>query len=164
MNRTIISAASVAFLSMVLAPSHAAAQIKGQFSYESLVDCEKPNIKNYPIRGEGTAVLSADSKATLRMRSGLSGYTRIDTKLGEKKQDFRGTTTELRVSGNNSLRATREYTNNFLIAELKFVGPNCRLKIQHKLKPGKKLYTFTTPLGEALCSNIRMTKVECSAL
>ncbi len=162
MNRNAITLAATLTLLAVFMPVHAHAQIKGKFSYESIADCERPNIKNYPIRGEGTATLSNDKTATLRMRSGLSGYTRLDAKLGEKKQDYRGAITELRVVGNHSLRATREYTNNFIIAE--FTGPNCRLKIVHKLKPGKKLYTFNTPLGEAVCSNIRITKTECSAL
>ena len=156
--------AAIAALVAFTAPASAQEQIKGQFSYEAIADCERPKIKNYTIKGEGVATLSADKSATLRMRSGLSGYTRYNVKLGEKTADDKGNAMQLRVTGNHSLRATREYPNSIITAELRFVGQACNITLRHRLKPGKKVYLLPTPLGEAICTNVRISKATCKAL
>lgn len=140
----------------------AEAQIKGRFSYDAVLDCEKPRLTNFPIHVEGTASMSADKSASLHQRVGVIGFSRIDAKLGQKLKDHRGHETELRVTGSNSLRATKEYTNNIAYADLRFVGQACKLSIKMKLKPGKAFYTISTPLGEAQCSKFRIVKTECS--
>ena len=34
--------------------------IRGRFRYEGIANCQQPAVRNFPIHGEGTAVLSAD--------------------------------------------------------------------------------------------------------
>lgn len=164
MKRFLVSAFLASVLASAFGIAPAAAQIKGRFSYDALIDCEKPRLRNFPIHVEGTASMSADRSASLHQRSLVGGYSRIDAKLGQKLKDHRGHETELRVTGRSSLRATKEYTNNVAYADLRFIGQACKLDIKMKLKPGKTFHTLNTPLGEAHCSKIRIVKTECSVV
>jgi hypothetical protein len=68
----------------------------------------------------------------------------------------------LHVLGRHSLRAVREYPNNIVVVDLKVTGTSCTIKIENRLKPGKRQYTFTTPLGLAYCDKPKITKTSCS--
>ncbi len=70
----------------------------------------------------------------------------------------------LHVAGRHTLRAIREYPNNNLIVTLTIIRNSCSIKVESRLKPGRKQYTFQTAIGLAYCSQPRLVKAECSVI
>jgi hypothetical protein len=158
------SAFLVALLAICIAffPEESSAQIRASFSYDAVANCTKPNVRNYPIHGEGTGKLSVDRNASLDFHSNVSGRETYNVKLGAPPSAAREGSASLRVLSRRSLRAVRDYPNNIVVVDLKVNGTSCTIKIENRLKPGKKQYTFTTPLGLAYCDKPQITKTSCT--
>jgi hypothetical protein len=147
---------------LALFPEESFAQVQAHFSYDAIANCEKPNVRNYPIHGEGTGKLSTDRNASLALRSNVGGWESYNVQLGAPAAVARGGSASLHVLGRHSLRAVREYPNNIVVVDLKVTGTSCTIKIENRLKRGKRQYTFTTPLGLAYCDKPKITKTSCS--
>jgi hypothetical protein len=160
----------IAFLVAVIAvgaaflPEESCAQVQAKFSYEALANCEKPHVRNYPIHGEGTGKLSLDRSASLDFQSNVGGRETYDVKLGGPPAAARAGSASLHVMGRHSLRAVRDYPNNILVVDLRVVGTSCTMRIENRLKPGKRQYTFPTPLGMAYCSRPQIIKTSCAEI
>jgi hypothetical protein len=141
----------------------AGTQVRARFAFDALATCTQPPVQAFPVHAEGTAMLSVDRTATLEMDSSIQGRETYTAKLGAKPTEALGGSASLRVLGKHTLRAVREYPNNLIIATMTLVGKSCRLRIDHRLKPGKRQYTFTGSAGVAVCSKPRMTHTECTA-
>jgi hypothetical protein len=135
--------------------------VRARFSFDALANCQKPAVQNYPIHAEGTGMLSGDRSATLDMQSNVEGRVRYSATLGAKPNEAPGGSTSLRVAGRHTLRAIREYPNNSIVVYMTVIGNACAMKIENRLKPGKRQYTFYGNLGIAYCSKPRITHTEC---
>jgi hypothetical protein len=160
------SALLVALLAIWIAflPEESFAQVQAQFSYDAVVNCAKPNLRNHPIHGEGTGKLSTDRSASLDFHSNVSGRETYNVKLGGPAAAAREGSASLRVLSRKSLRAVRDYPNNTVIVDLMVVGTSCTIKIANRLKPGKSQYTFTTPFGLAYCDKPQIIKTSCTSI
>jgi len=161
---------STAYVTMALAassmaicsPSDAAgASVRAKFSFDGLATCQQPVVQNFPIHAEGTGELSADRSATLDMESNIEGRVRYNATLGAKPKEAPGGSTSLRVAGRHTLKAIRDYPNNTIVVYMTVIGNACAMKIENRLKPGKRQYTFYGKLGVAYCSKPRITHTEC---
>lgn len=162
--RSLLIAGVVAIAGVCGLPHASMAQVSAKFTFEGIANCHNPNLTNYPIRGEGTGKLSTDRSAELKMLSNVEGYSDYRVKLGDKPAEVENGTAQLRVSSTRSLRATREYPNNYIIVDLKVSGSKCSISISQRLKPGKREYTFQTPFGIAYCSRPTFTKTSCEPI
>jgi hypothetical protein len=144
-------------------PGHA--QVQAHFTYDAVVNCDKPSVHNYPIHGEGTGKLSTDRSATLEHQSNVGGRDTYNVKLGAAATATAdGGSASLRVLGRRSLRAIREFPNNLIIVDLRVSGASCSMTIVNRLKPGQRQYTFPTPLGMAFCNKPQVVKTSCSPI
>jgi hypothetical protein len=66
------------------------------------------------------------------------------------------------VVSRHTLRAVRDYPNNSIIVYMTIIGNSCTLKIENRLKPGKRQYTFYGNIGVAYCSKPTITHAECT--
>jgi hypothetical protein len=143
--------------------------LRAKFGYDGVTDCEKPSIRNLPIRVEGTGTLSVDRHASLDVTGIAMGIfvkkEHYDTTLGGKPTAAENGAASVRVLGRRHLQAIRYYPNNIVIADLFVTGNSCVLKIDHRLKPGKRQYTFTNPLGGiAYCERPRTIRTSCEPI
>ncbi len=145
-------------------PGTSWAQAAAKFKFEGVANCHQPKLNNYIIRGEGTGKLSTDRTAELKMLSNVEGISDYRVKLGDRPTEVSNGTAQLRVSSARSLRATREYPNNFVIVDLKITRSKCIVSISQRLKPGKRDYTFQTPFGIAYCDKPVFTKISCDPI
>lgn len=145
---------------LMLVPNESFAQAQARFSFDGVANCHQPALSNYPIHGEGTGTLSRDGSAALDVDSNIEGRQRYDAKLG-KAIETPGGSASLRVAGRRTLRVVRDYQNNIMVIDLKVVGRTCALKVENRLKPGKKYYTFATQYGPAQCDRPVITSVKC---
>jgi hypothetical protein len=160
---TLLAAALAAAIPVTDACEAAGVVIRGRFRYEGVANCQQPAVQNFPIHGEGTAVLSADRTGSLDVQSSTSGRTRLDVVLGRKTESPGGSTT-LNVVGKHTLRAVRDYPNNITIVMMSIRGNDCRMTIEDRLKPGKRVYTFYSGSGSvSYCSRPQITRTECTA-
>jgi hypothetical protein len=128
-------------------------QVSARFVAEGIANCQQPALANFPIRIEGTGTLSTDGRGRLDVNNSALGAESIDVKLGPKKTETPGGSASLRVTGRRSLRAIREYPNNYVYIDLRVVGRGCVITVRHALKPGRKQYTFVGSNGiVALCA------------
>lgn len=136
--------------------------IRGRFKYDGIANCQQPSVQNFPIHGEGTASLSADRTASIDVDSSVSGKTHLDAVLGRKTEAPGGSTT-VNVVGRHTLRAVRDYPNNITVVTLTLTGSECRMRIEDRLKPGKRVYTFYGGSGSvSYCAHPQITHTECS--
>jgi hypothetical protein len=155
--------ALAAFTLTIPTPGDAAGTtVRARFSFDALGNCERPAVQNFPVHAEGTATLSTDRTANLDMNSSVEGRVRYEAKLGGKPTEALGGSASVRVTGRHKLRAIREYANNYIIVDITVIGNACSLKIENRLKPGKRQYTFQGTLGIAYCSKPRLVHAECS--
>jgi hypothetical protein len=145
-------------------PEQSFAQVQAQFSYDAIANCAKPNLRNYPIHGEGTGKLSIDRSASLDFHSNVSGRETYNVKLGGPAAAAPEGSASLHVLSRKSLRAVRDYPNNTVVVDLRVVGKSCTIKIENRLKPGKRQYTFTTPFGLAYCDRPQIIKTSCTSI
>jgi hypothetical protein len=135
--------------------------IRGRFSYDGVANCQQPPVQNFHFHAEGTAVLSADRTASLDVRSGVSGRTKLNAVLGRRTEAPGGSAT-LNVIGRHTLRAVRDYPNNITIVTMSIRGNDCRMTIVDRLKPGGRVYTFYSGSGAvAYCSHPQITRTQC---
>jgi hypothetical protein len=149
-------------LTMPVSGEAAGPVARARFSFDALATCQKPSVQNFPIHVEGTGALSADRSATLDMASNIEGRVRYNATLGAKPKEAPGGSTSLRVAGRHTLKAIREYPNNSIIIYITVIGNGCAMKIENRLKPGKRQYTFIGNTGVAFCSKPRVTHTECA--
>jgi hypothetical protein len=163
--RTISLAVAAIALSATLAPvssDAAGPAIRGRFSYDGIANCERPLIRNFPIHAEGSAVLSTDRNARLDMTTNTGGTTRLKATLGGQPTAAPGGSTTLNVIGSHTLRAVRDYPNNIAVVTMTIRGSSCAMTIDNRLKPGKKIYTFTSGSGGvSYCARPQITHTEC---
>jgi hypothetical protein len=158
----IFSTLAAIFLLTPLESDAAGVTARAKFSFDALADCEQPSVKDFPVHAEGTGMLSTDRTATLDMQSNIEGHTQYTAKLGAKPTEALGGSASLRVAGKHTLKAVREYPNNFIIVYMTVVGNACSLRIENRLKPGKRQYAFEGKTGTALCSKPRIVRSECT--
>ena len=161
----VIVAAAASAMSLLPVPSEAAGSaIRGRFSYDGIANCQQPPVTNFPIHAEGTAALSTDRRASLNMTSNTGGSSRLKATLGGKPTAAPGGSTTLNVVGTHTLRAVRDYPNNVAIITMTIRGSSCRMTIDNRLKPGKRVYTFVSCSGSvSYCSRPRITRTECAS-
>jgi hypothetical protein len=157
---------SVALLAVcvVFFPGPGRAQVQARFTYDALINCDKPSVRNYPIHGEGTGKLSTDRSASLEHQSNVGGRDSYNVKLGAPPTEANGGSASLRVLGRRSLRAIREFPNNLVIVDIRVSGTACSMTIVNRLKPGQRQYTFPTSLGMAYCSKPQVIKTSCNPI
>jgi hypothetical protein len=132
----------VAFaLAMPLSSQAAEPQFRAKFSYDAIASCENPHIRNFPVHGEGTGVLSADRNATLEMGSNIERKVRYQATLGVAPTAAPAGSTAVRVVG-RTLRLVRDYPNNIVVLNIVVRGNSCVMTVENKLKSGKQIYTF----------------------
>ncbi len=158
----VLAALAGLMLAMPVSSEAAGVVARARFSFDALATCEKPAVQDFPVHAEGTGTLSADRSATLDMDSNIEGRTRVNATLGAKPKELPGGSASLRVAGRHTLRATRDYPNNSIVVYMTVIGNACALRIENKLKPGKRQYTFYGKLGVAYCSKPRMVHAECT--
>ncbi|MDI1261897.1 MAG: hypothetical protein PS018_01395 [bacterium] len=161
--RTICFATALAATILAIPSSSDAAgkPARARFTMEALADCQQPALQNIPIRAEGTGVLSADRTATLDMDSNVEGRVQYTATLGGKPHEAPGGSTSLRVAGKHTLKAIRDYPNNSIVVYMTVIGNSCTLRIENRLKPGKRQYTFQSHFGIAYCSRPRIVRADC---
>jgi hypothetical protein len=158
-----ILATWAALLAMLPSTGDAASiTVRARFSFDALATCQQPAIANYPVHAEGSGSLSTDRTATLNMSSNIQGRESYTAKLGARATEAPGGSASVNVVSRHTLRAIREYPNNLIIVYMTVVGKSCRLRIENRLKPGRRQYTFTGNMGVALCSKPVITHSECA--
>ena len=156
--------AAIFLIFLLMSPESDAAgvTVRAKFSFDALADCQQPFVKDFPVHAEGTGTLSTDRTATLDMQSNVEGHMQYTAKLGAKPTETVGGSASLRVAGRHTLKAVREYPNNYIVVYMTVIGKACSLKIENKLKPGKRQYAFQGNIGTALCSKPRIMRSECA--
>jgi hypothetical protein len=160
-NTYIFVALVASVLTMPVSSEAAGPQIKGRFSFDALANCENPHIRNFPIHGEGTGVLSVDRSAVLDMNSTVEGRVQYQATLGGRPTEAPAGSASLRVVGRHTLRAIRDYPNNIIVINMTIRGAVCSMTIQNKLKPGKRVYTFYNGSSISYCAKPQITRSEC---
>ena len=163
MNLRLACAISLLAISMLAMPttSDAAGALRGRFSVDGIANCDNPPIRNFPLHAEGTAELSTDRNASLQMDSNVEGRLNLNAKLGGRPTEAPGGSASLHVAGRHTLKAVRDYQNNQMIVLLTIIGNSCTMKVENRLKPGRRQYTFTISVGLAYCSKPVVTRAEC---
>jgi hypothetical protein len=161
-NLHIIGAVVASALSLFPVSSEAAGQqIRAKFSFDGLATCQQPAVTNFPIHGEGTGVLSTDRSASLDMNSTVEGRVQYRAKLGGPPMEAPAGSASLRVVGRHTLRAVRDYPNNFITINMTVRGSTCSITIENRLKRGKRQYTFYNGSGLSYCSKPTITRASC---
>jgi hypothetical protein len=153
----------VAAILTIPVSSEAAGQLRAKFSFDGLANCDNPPVRNFPIHGEGTGVLSTDRSATLDMNSNVEGNLRINAKLGGAPSEAPGGSASIRVVNRSTLRAVRDYPNNIIVINMTVRGSNCTMTLENKLKPGRRQYTFFNGAGISYCEKPVITRAECTS-
>jgi hypothetical protein len=164
MRRSDLALSVIAVIATVVSfPDKIFAQAQAKYSFDAIVNCHQPSLQNYPIHGEGTGRLSTDGTAALDVDSNVEGRQEYDLKLGGRPIATPGGSATLRVASRHSLRVVRDYPNNIMVLELKVVGRTCAIRVESRLKPGRREYTFATRFGLAYCDRPIITKTTCGA-
>jgi len=156
--------ATLAVLVMMLPVAGRSAEdgVRGKFVFDGIANCENPPVQNFPVHAEGTASLLADRSARVDMVSNVEGGVQYNAKLGGKPTEAPEGSASLHVVGRHTLQAIRDYPNNIQVVNMTIIGHSCSLKIENRLKPGKRQYTFHTAIGLAYCSKPQVVKAECT--
>ena len=156
------------FVALVVLPTScfaAGSTMRAKFVYDGVADCENPPVSNFPIHAEGVGTLTTDRHASLDVDSTVAGSEHYETTLGGKATDADAGSASLRVIGRHRIQAVREYPNNILIADINVTGRGCTLTVVNKLRPGKRIYTFTTRFGGvAYCGEARVVHTSCEPM
>jgi hypothetical protein len=158
----VLAALAGLILTLPVSGNAAGTVVRARFSFDALADCTSPAVKNFAVHAEGSGTLSTDRTATLDMSSNIEGRETYTAKLGGRPTEALGGSASLRVVSRHTLRAVREYPNNLIIATMTVIGNTCSLRIENRLKPGKREYTFNGNGGIAICSRPRVTHTECA--
>lgn len=155
-------AALMGSIMMLPASGNAAETIRARFSFDGIANCQQPAITNFPVHVEGTGALSTDRTATLTLNSLVGGQENYTARLGGRPTEALGGSAAVRVVSRHTLQAVRDYPNNRVVVYMTVVGTSCRLRVENRLKPGRRQYTFTGNMGVALCSKPQITHAECA--
>lgn len=158
----IFSTLTATVLLMPVTGEAAGTTVRAKFSFDGLADCQQPVVHDFPVHAEGSGELSTDRTATLDLQSNIGGREQYSAKLGAKPTEALGGSASLRVAGRHTLKAVREYANNYVIVYMTVIGNACALRIENRLKPGKRQYAFQGNMGTALCSKPRIVRAECT--
>jgi hypothetical protein len=150
-------------LAMPVSGEAAGSVARARFSFDALATCQQPAVQDFPIHTEGTGELSTDRSATLDMTSNVEGRIRYSATLGAKPKAAPGGSTSLRVAGRHTIKAIRDFPNNSIVVYMTVIGNGCAMRIENRLKPGKRQYTFYGKTSVAYCSKPRVTHTECEA-
>ena len=159
----VIAALVALALTMPLSSEAAEPQFRARFSYDAIANCENPHIRNFPVHGEGTGVLSADRSATLEMGSNVERKVRYRATLGAAPTAAPAGSTAIRVVGRHTLRTIRDYPNNIVVLNIVVRGNSCTMTVENKLKPGKRIYTFYNGSDLSYCARPQIIQTECAA-
>jgi hypothetical protein len=159
----VIAALVALALTMPLSSEAAEPQFRARFSYDAIANCENPHIRNFPVHGEGTGVLSADRSATLEMGSNVERKVRYRATLGAAPTAAPAGSTAIRVVGRHTLRTTRDYPNNIVVLNIAVRGNSCTMTVENKLKPGKRIYTFYNGSDLSYCARPQIVRTKCAA-
>jgi hypothetical protein len=159
----VIAALVALALTMPLSSEAAEPQFRARFSYDAIANCENPHIRNFPVHGEGTGVLSADRSATLEMGSNVERKVRYRATLGAAPTAAPAGSTAIRVVGRHTLRTIRDYPNNIVVLNIAVRGNSCTMTVENKLKPGKRIYTFYNGSDLSYCARPQIVRTECAA-
>jgi hypothetical protein len=139
------------------------AQVKARFTADGVATCQQPAVTNFPVHLEGVGTLSTRGQANLDVDGGVAGTESYQARLGARPTAAPGGSASVRVTGRSSLRAIRDYPNNYIVIKLRIVGAVCTLSVEHILKPGKRQYTFVAGNGStAYCSKAITTRTSCT--
>jgi len=161
-NVFLIAAVAASILTIPVSAHAAGQQLRAKFSFDGLANCDNPPVRNFPIHGEGTGVLSTDRSATLDMNSSVEGRLQINAKLGGAPTEAPGGSASIRVVNRSTLRAVRDYPNNIIVINMTVRGSACSITLENRLKPGKRQYTFFNGSGISYCAKPIITRAECS--
>jgi hypothetical protein len=172
MTRLTCASCVALFVGLIVFPASclaAGSVIHAKFSWEGVADCEVPAVHDLPVRVEGVGNLSVDRHASLDVTGSTMGFAvkqeHYEGTLGSKPIAAENGTASLQIMGRRHLQAVRSYPNNSIVADLYVTGSQCILKISHRLKPGKRQYTFTNPFGGiAYCARPRTVRTSCEPL
>jgi len=156
--------ATAAIMTLPVSGQAAGQQVRAKFSFDGLATCQNPAVTNFPIHGEGTGVLSTDRTASLDMNSTVEGRVQYQAKLGGRPMEAPLGSASLRVVGRHTLRAQRDYPNNYIAITMTVRGGACAITIENRLKPGKRQYTFYNGSGLSYCAKPIITRASCEAL
>jgi hypothetical protein len=156
-------AAIAALIVLLPISSDAGTTIRAKFSFDGFATCQRPPVTNFPIHVEGTGALSTDRTATLNLNSSVGGQESYSAKLGGRPSEAPGGSAALRVISRHTLQGVRDYPNNQIIVYMTVVGNSCSVRVEHRLKPGKRQYTFYGNIGVAYCSKPQVTHAECAS-
>jgi hypothetical protein len=138
------------------------AQLKARFTGDAVATCQQPAVTNFPIHIEGVGTLSTSGQGNLDVY-GITGAESYQGRLGARPTRAPGGSASVRVAGRNSLRAIRDYPNNYAVIKLRVVGTVCTISVENILKPGKRQYTFVGGDGStAYCSKPIFTRTSCT--
>ncbi len=149
--------------------SHATSAVQAKFTYDGLVTCEKPSVRDLPVHIEGIGTLSVDRHASLDVSGSSMGIVgkreHSELILGGKAVAAENGSASVRVMGRSHLRAIRSFPNNSVIADIYVSGKSCVLRVDHRLNRGKREYTFPNPLGGlAYCERPRTVRTSCEPI
>jgi hypothetical protein len=162
LTRILVAVAAVILLPSLATEASAGTTIRARFSFDGIANCQQPAVTNFPVHVDGTGELSTDRTATLTLSSTIAGQENYTGKLGGKPSEAPGGSAALRVVSRHTLQGIRDYPNNQVIVYMTVIGNRCSLRVENRLKPGRRQYTFTGNMGVALCSKPVVTRAECA--
>lgn len=153
----------------IAAPASAQERVfRMNFSFDGLVDCSRPiAVRDFALRGSGSAVLYSDRRATLAYTQHAVSATqvRFDAKLGATPMPAPGGTASLRVVNRNKLRAVWSLPNNDIVMNILVAGNNtCSVQIDNRLRRGAREFTLYYGGDLAYCQKPRISRVNCQAI
>jgi hypothetical protein len=157
-------AALALFMTLPASANAAATTVHARFSLDALATCTQPAVQNFPLHVDGTGSLSVDRTATLDLSSNVLGVEHYDARLGGRPTEANGGSASVRVVSRHTLQAIRDYPNNSIVVYMTVIGHSCAIKVENRLKRGKREYTFYGSLGVAHCSKPRIVRAECTPL
>ena len=83
-NTYIVVALAASVLTLPVSTDAAGPQVRARFSFDGLANCENPPVRNFPIHGEGTGVLSVDRSATMDVSSNVGGEGAVPSEVGRR--------------------------------------------------------------------------------
>jgi hypothetical protein len=162
--RHVIAALVASILMMPLSNEAAGSQLRVRFSYDAIANCENPHIRNFRIHGEGTGELSADRSASVEVESNVERKARYKGTLGGAPTAAPAGSVAVRVVGRHTLRVIRDYPNNIIVVAIVVRGNNCSMKIENRLKPGKREYTFHNGSDLSYCARPQIVHSDCAPI
>jgi len=157
-------AALALFMTLPVSATAAGTTVHAKFSLDALATCTQPSVQNFPLHVDGVGSLSVDRTATLDLSSNVLGTEHYDAKLGGRPSEANGGSASVRVVNRHTLRAVRDYPNNSIVVYMTVIGNRCSIKVQNRLKRGKREYTFYGNMGVAICGKPQIVRAECSPL